>query len=120
MKYLATLFITILILVAVLLPGSKIPSVGFSGIDKVAHFTLFYLWSLAVRFDFSQNFKWVIAFLVGLMFSYLTEVLQLFVEGRAFDYYDMITDSIGLSVGLMTGNFILKIIIRLWPFGKKD
>ena len=120
MKYLATSFVSILILVAVLLPGSKIPDVGFSGIDKLAHFTLFYLWSLAVRFDFNHNFKWAFAFLIGLLFSYLTEVLQLFVEGRAYDIYDMVTDTVGLSIGLLTGNYALKIIIRYWPFGKKE
>lgn len=121
MKYLATTFVTILILVAVLLPGSKIPAVGFQGIDKLAHFTLFYLWSLAVRFDFSTNFKWVVTFIAGLVFSYLTEVLQLLVEGRAYDYYDILADSIGLSIGLLTGSFVLRMILRFWPFkNKKD
>jgi VanZ family protein len=119
MKYLATIFVTVLILVAVLLPGSKIPSVGFQGIDKLAHFTLFYMWSLAIRFDFNNNFKWIIGFIAGLTFSYLTEVLQLLVEDRAFDYYDIIADTAGLSVGLATGIFVLKIITRFWPFGNK-
>lgn len=118
MRFAATVFATLLILVAVLLPGSKIPDVGFTGIDKLAHFTLFYLWSLAVRFDFKINFKWAWAFFAGVLFIYLTEVLQLFAEDRSYDYYDMVADSIGLSIGLLTGNFALKIIIRLWPFKK--
>lgn len=119
MKYLATILVTILILVAVLLPGSKIPSVGFQGIDKLAHFTLFYLWSLAIRFDFGSGFKWLVGFLAGLTFSYLTEVLQLLVEGREYDYYDVLADAIGLGIGLLTGAFALKIIVKLWPFGNK-
>lgn len=119
MKYLATIAATVLILIAVLLPGSKVPDVGFSGIDKLAHFTLFYLWSLAIRFDFEKNFKWIVVLSVGVAFSFLTEVLQIVVEGRTFDYYDIVMDAIGLAVGLASGTMMIKLLIRLWPFGKK-
>ena len=119
MKYLATLAATALILTAILLPGSKIPDVGFSGIDKLVHFTLFYLWSLAIRFDFEKNFKWKLAWVAGLIFSLLTEVLQILVEGRSFDYYDIVADGIGLSVGIATGAKVLNFMIRFWPFRTK-
>lgn len=110
MKYWPTISITVLILVAVLLPGSKVPDIGFSGIDKPAHFTLFFLWSLAVRYDFTRNFNRMIAWIVGVLFSISTEVLQIFVEDRSFDLWDLVTDALGLSVGLVVGAATLKLI----------
>ena len=120
MKHWATISATALILIVVLLPGSAVPDVGLSGIDKLVHFSLFYLWSLAIRFDFKANFKWLVGWLAGIAFSYLTEVLQQVVEGRAFDYYDIAADVIGLTVGLLTGSVVLKIIIRFWPFSPEE
>ena len=68
MKYWATSAATLLILIAVLLPGSKVPDVGFTGVDKLAHFTLFYLWSLAIRLDFDKKFKWPVGWVVAFPF----------------------------------------------------
>ena len=116
MKFLATLIATALILIAVLLPGSKVPDVGMGGIDKLVHFTLFYVWSLAIRFDFEKKFNWKIGWLTGFAFSFLTEGLQILIEGRTFDYYDILLDVIGLTAGLLTGNYVLKLVFRFWPF----
>ena len=80
MKYLLTTLSTLIILLAVLLPGSKVPDVDIVGIDKAAHFILFAMWIIAVRHDFDQGFKWAWALLVGLTFSVMTEVLQITVE----------------------------------------
>jgi VanZ family protein len=113
MKYWPTAFVTALIWVAVLLPGSNIPDVGISGIDKLAHFTLFFLWSLAVRYDFTKNFKWLIVWIVGLLFSISTEVLQIFVEDRSYDVWDMVADTLGLSVGLFIGTAALRLLLSL-------
>lgn len=112
MRYLSTLAISILILVATLIPGSKIPDVGIMGIDKVAHFTLFFIWSLAIRFDFKPNFNWIGGWVAGLVFSSATEVFQIFADGRSFDRWDILFDGLGLSVGLMAGNFILGFLNR--------
>lgn len=112
MKYIPTIAVTILILIAVLLPGSKIPSVNIVGIDKLAHLTLFFLWSLAIRYDFTPNFKWIVGWIVGLAFSALTEVFQIFADERSFDVWDILFDGLGLSVGLMAGPIALRLLIR--------
>jgi VanZ family protein len=110
LKYIATTISTLLILVAVLLPGSNLPDIQFTGIDKVAHVGLFMLWSLSVRRDFGPSFRWVACLLVGLTFSWLTEVFQIVVDGRTFDYSDIIADAAGLALGLLLGRPLLQWI----------
>lgn len=112
MRYLATTFSVVLILVAVLLPGSSLPSLSLAGIDKLVHFSLFTMWTLAVMHDFEKR-KWGWVLLAGIAFSVLTEFLQLVVEGRTFDTYDMLADAIGITFGLLTGQPVLRLI-RKW------
>ena len=116
MKYFSTTAVTILILIAVLIPGSNIPDVGIGGIDKPVHFLMFFTWSVAVRLDFSPNFKRALCLLTGIVFSVLTEVLQILVEGRSFDYLDISADTVGLIIGLLSGDYVLKIVLKIWPF----
>ena len=114
LKYPATIFTTILILVAVLLPGSNLPDVDIVGIDKLAHFTLFTMWSISVRRDAGPAFRWIICLIAGVLFSLFTEVLQILVEGRSFDWYDLIADAAGLLFGLAIGSFILRLIQKIF------
>jgi len=86
------------------------------GFDKLVHFCMFFTWAVAVRLDFSPEFKWPRAFLAGVVFTVLTEVLQLFAEERSFDYFDMLADTIGLFAGLWSGEMVLKIVLKFWPF----
>lgn len=110
MKY-ATLFVSTLIIIAVLLPGSKVPDVGIGGFDKLVHIGMFAVWAIAVRFDFdSGSFPFILVFLAGLLFSVVTEVLQLLVEGRSFDVYDMAADAVGLALGLLVSGRVLKMV----------
>ena len=120
MKYISTILVTVLILIAVLIPGPSIPDIADNilGFDKVIHFCMFYVWSIAIRFDFQKNFKWPLTWLTGASFGVLTEILQLFAEDRTFDYFDMLADAIGVSIGLLTGAFVLRKIILYWPFKK--
>lgn len=111
-KY-ATIITSALIVIAVLIPGSNIPDVNIVGFDKVVHVGMFMVLAVAVRYDFnSPSFNFIIAFLAGLLFSLFTEILQLMVEGRTFDLYDMIADGIGLLVGLLISGRILRLLGR--------
>lgn len=108
MKY-ATLIVSAAIVVAVLIPGDNLPDVGVGGIDKVVHVGMFAAWAMAVRYDFSlKPFPSLLVFLAGLFFSALTEVLQLLVEGRSFDLYDMAADGLGVAAGLLAGRLVFK------------
>ena len=106
-----TIIVSILIIIVVLIPGSNLPSVNFFGFDKIVHIGLFGLWAVAVRYDFnSPKFKFSVAFSFGILFSICTEVLQLLVEGRSFDLFDMVADAIGLIGGFLASGFILKLL----------
>jgi len=113
MKY-ATIFVSLLILIAVLIPGPDLPDVNIGGYDKLIHFAMFAVWAIAARYDFSEKpFRYFRIFFCGLMFSALTEGLQLLVEGRSFDLYDVAADAVGLIGGLVISGFVLTLIGRI-------
>jgi VanZ family protein len=113
MKY-ATLIVSLLIIIAVLIPGSNLPDVGLGGLDKIVHIGMFATWAVAVRHDFyNQRFNFFSLFLAGLVFSLITELVQLMVEGRTFDFYDMLADAIGLLIGLTMSGPILKLVSKM-------
>lgn len=109
MKYWPTITVTLLIIIAVLLPGRAIPGVGIFQFDKLVHFIMFFVWATAVRRDFpSGAFSKII--ITGLVFSFFTEVLQIVAEDRTFDLYDMLADAVGLIVGLWLAPYVLRIV----------
>lgn len=113
MKYLATSLVTLIILIAVLMPGPYVPDVPVYGIDKIAHILLFSAWAVAVLHDIRQVRKFLV-FVAGAGLSLSTEVVQLFVEDRSFDYYDLVADGIGLLVGIAYGESVIKLLQKLF------
>lgn len=111
MKFLPTAIISVLIIVAVLLPGSQIPDVSIVGFDKFVHVGMFGTWALAVRYDFRHKpFSFLLAVGIGLLFSLGTEVLQVFVEGRTFDGWDIAADAVGLLIGFLVASPVLRAV----------
>jgi VanZ family protein len=109
-RMLVTIIVSILIVIAVLIPGPNLPDVSIGGFDKVIHIAMFLAWAIAVRFDFrSRSFNSRVVFLAGILFSLMTEILQLLVEGRSFDIYDMAADAVGLLAGLLIGKKLLTL-----------
>lgn len=110
MRY-ATVVVSVLIVIAVLIPGKDLPDVNIGGYDKLIHMIMFAAWAVAVRYDSRRRpLNFMIVLLTGIAFSALTEVLQLLVEGRSFDLYDMAADALGLVVGLLVSGPILAFI----------
>jgi hypothetical protein len=109
MKYM-TIVVSTLIVIAVLIPGSDLPDISIGGYDKVVHLAMFAAWAVAVRYDFKSRFRIPIIFCAGLLFSVITEALQLLVEGRSFDVYDMIADAAGLIAGLLISGPLLRLV----------
>jgi VanZ family protein len=107
-----TILASTLIIIAVLLPGSTIPEVGFGGVDKLVHFVMFFSWAIACRLDRKSHFNAWIAAVLGIAFSLLTEVLQIMVEGRTFDAYDITADVVGLVAGLLLSKPIVSALSR--------
>ena len=112
---LPTILVTALILVAVLLPGSALPEApGISGIDKLAHFTLFLMLAVAMHLDFSlvDSHRLGIAIVAALGFSALTEALQLMVDGRSSELVDMVADMAGFVAGLFARGQLAAFTIK--------
>lgn len=110
MKY-ATVIVSALIIIAVLIPGRDLPDIHIGGYDKFVHMLMFATWAVAVRFDFNHTpFRFGLFFLLGIAFSAMSEVLQILVEGRSVDIYDLLADAVGLLVGLSISGPVVKWI----------
>ena len=112
LKYKLTIVCVILVLIAILMPGDDVPSVGVPNMDKAVHFTMFFVTSSCLFLESSSCYrsasygKILIARIAGLIvFAYATEIMQLFVPGRSYDLTDLLADSIGvvLAVGAYFG-----------------
>jgi VanZ family protein len=92
------------------------PHTGFTSLDKVVHVFMFYVWSLSVQFDTSSKFRWSRILLTGIAFGLLTELIQLGIKNRSFDWYDWIFDTVGLVLAGLSGKIILPLLETFWFF----
>lgn len=92
---------------AILTPGSNIPSLPkFPGFDKLVHFTLFFglvfLWNRVWNRGEINLKKISLNYLVfGIIFAIFTEYLQMSVPGRSFDYFDIVANISGGTLGML-------------------
>lgn len=110
MKYILSIIATVLVIIAVLLPGSLIPSTRWP-VDKVVHFIMFTGWTSAIIMEF--NVKWVKALIVGLLFALFTEVIQIPIEKRTFDLNDMLADGAGVLFAVANSSWIISLAKRV-------
>lgn len=98
---------TILTLFALLAPRGAVhieKSFFIPGMDKIAHFILFAVWFFLVAMAFRTKQKSMSAQMLFVIFSFIapsTEVIQIFIEGRSFDWNDLLANMLGLIVGLL-------------------
>ncbi len=103
-SYKITILVSILILIALLMPPSGIPSVGPPWIDKVVHFGIFgflcviYFGEHYYHHQQLPNIPKSMLYLVS--YAILTEVLQYLSGYRTFDIYDIIADTVGIVIGI--------------------
>ena len=83
----------------------------FSHLDKLIHFSLFFIQSLLTsktiylyRGNFSYNIFIMIIFILT-VFGLFTEIQQLYIPFRSFDYYDLFLN----VFGVLSGVFCVKI-----------
>jgi len=104
---------TLLILLVCLMPGDNLPSssfLSFKGADKLIHFTLYLVLLILVgkglvnyfKPSYSSNRIIVIAFLYCLFLGIGIEFIQsVFVAGRLGDFFDVLANAIGSSIGVL-------------------
>lgn len=101
---LPTILVAALILTAVLLPGSSLPEgPGIPGFDKLVHFLMFAALAVAMHLDFdlTGTLRVAPALAAAVAFSGLTELLQIFVDGRSSEMLDMAADMAGYCAGVL-------------------
>ena len=111
-RYRFTLSSAAVIMIAVLLPGSSFSGmpVDFIGIDKIIHFFMFFIFSMSYSMEYRNDRKRMprILPLLALFFgfAFLTELSQLFADGRSFDPLDGLADFGGaVSARIIAGLF---------------
>ncbi len=103
----------IVIFILMAIPGNKFPEVHFNWIsaDKLVHFSVFGLWSfLLMRWLTRSSAKAVLSvFVIGLVFSSITETLQATVFiNRSGDPRDVLANMIGISGGILIYRLLKK------------
>jgi len=101
-----TLLSGVLIIVALLLPSSSFRNApSFIGIDKVVHFFLFLVFTLAYLLEFRRYSGKLPGYIHSVIFVFLfivgSEVLQLLTPSRRFELLDMLFDASGAAVALL-------------------
>lgn len=79
-------------------PASGIPNVGISGLDKVAHFSIFLVGTVLALRGWPNNTR--LAILLILIFAPLTEVWQAILPtGRDPSAWDVVANIVGIAAG---------------------
>lgn len=111
--YKITGIVILLILVAILMPGSSVPKVGVPGIDKVVHLGMFFTLTATFNVEYLWHNKYLphvlLTFMSIFIFAVSTEVIQLFASNRSCDLKDLLADMIGAVIAI----FIIKGIAYL-------
>ena len=104
---------TLLILLVCLMPGDKLSSssfLSFKGADKLVHFTLYLVLLILIGKGLVSYFKSshsstriiVISYLYCLFLGIGVEFIQsVFVAGRLGDFFDVLANTIGSSIGVL-------------------
>ena len=95
----------VLIWIVSSIPSQKLPSQKIFNIDKIAHFTEYFLLALLVNSSFRErnlrkkNIWWI--YLALFIIAGLDEYHQRFIPGRSVCIEDYLANASGLAVGLI-------------------
>ena len=105
----------IIIFVLCTMPPSSIPKAKVPYLDKLAHFSIFFIQSvfLSLLFNFQTRKSYfqiiLISTLMAFIYGGLIEILQSEFFNRTGDFYDLIADILGGFFGAMVYPTILKL-----------
>jgi VanZ family protein len=100
-----------LIIVVLLLPASSFSTMpSFSGIDKLAHLALFFVFSLSYILEYrkekTKNPPFFSSIFIIILFILGSELLQLFTTSRRFEWVDMLFDLAGALAAFLASKII--------------
>lgn len=104
-NYKLTVIVFILILIAILMPGSDVPSIGIQNLDKLVHFGMFAVITACFWGEYTWKNKRLPSMLVPWLsieaFALITEFMQILVPGRSCDMKDFVADSLGIILAIL-------------------
>lgn len=87
----------LLVLIGTLMPGNG--QVAGQYLDKIVHFLMFAFLAVNVAQSFKSN---LVVWIVACLFLGLgTEVAQIYIPGRNFEWWDILADSLGVMLGFL-------------------
>jgi len=92
------LVVSVIIILIVTLTPANGKMLG-SYLDKVGHFMIFFFLAINLCYKYQKNEALIGVLFGGILFGFLTEILQQFIPGRNMDIYDAIADTLGIIVG---------------------
>lgn len=113
MKYRLTILMTAVIVTAVVWPKSALPDSAFPATDKIVHFLLFTAWTAALVNEARIN-KWWLAVGAGLMLGLISELIQIPIEGRTFDWNDVLADGAGVLFGFVNADLFSRLAKKVF------
>jgi len=110
-KYILLMAILLMVTVLMLFPFPFVPDKY--NIDKVAHLLAFsslaFLSFYSINISHKKQIKTnVVVFLLLFAFSTSTEYLQIFIPHRGFSYYDLLSNWMGVTAGVVIFLFYKK------------
>ncbi len=88
---------------------NKLSSIAYSNYDKILHFieyiilgVLLYLTTYYFPGSFTRKYAAVFALIIGVLFAISDEIHQSFVSGRSSSVFDLIADSTGVALAVVT------------------
>lgn len=105
-----TIIWAILVGIVILLPGGSMPKLLFFdivGFDKLIHLGSFTVLSLLMIIGFAKQYRnagyhfniYYVSIALLLFYAALLEVLQLYVPGRTFEWWDIVSNISGVFLG---------------------
>jgi VanZ family protein len=107
---------SVLILILTLLPGSDMPKTDLLSFDKIAHLGIFSVLVILLIIGFKKQYDFRFlktnaekaALGLALIYGVVIEVLQIFVPGRGFEWFDVLANAMGIGLGYGIFYFIYK------------
>jgi VanZ family protein len=96
------------------IPGKALPKIAVS--DKVKHilgymilgFLLDFALYLQNKYPLLSKYTYFFTFLVGIMYGLFDELHQILIPGRYFEWWDLFADGIGMFLGIILSQIIIK------------
>ena len=90
------------------LPANEIPDINLFGIDKLAHFGVYFVWSLIARLNAKDKSRINIGiFIFMLIMAVLDECHQHYIPGRNVSIYDLLANWLGVIIAWFGCGFYL-------------